>query len=58
MIENLHQQTGDVQRLVQSEPSRTDAFENTLRPQRLADYIGQQQLKRNLSVSLEAAKAR
>lgn len=58
MIENLSSSNESTARLVQSAASRTDAFENTLRPQRLADYIGQDQLKRNLAVSLEAAKSR
>jgi len=36
----------------------TDAFENTLRPTSLTDYIGQSQLKANLKVFLSAAKKR
>jgi len=34
------------------------AYEATLRPRRLADYIGQRQLKSNLEVFLEAARNR
>ncbi|NWJ96073.1 MAG: Holliday junction branch migration DNA helicase RuvB [Chloroflexi bacterium] len=34
------------------------AFEATLRPRRLADYIGQDKLKDNLQIVIEAAKAR
>ena len=34
------------------------AYEATLRPKRLADYIGQRQLKSNLEVFLEAARKR
>lgn len=33
-------------------------FEQSLRPQRLADYVGQQRLKENLAVFLEAARQR
>ena len=33
-------------------------FENTLRPKALNEYIGQEELKRNLTISLEAAKKR
>ncbi|MDP2691602.1 MAG: Holliday junction branch migration DNA helicase RuvB [Candidatus Gracilibacteria bacterium] len=36
----------------------TDAFENTLRPKTLDEYIGQSQLKENLKVFLNAAKKR
>jgi Holliday junction DNA helicase RuvB len=35
-----------------------DAFEQTLRPQRLRDYIGQSRVKDNLAVFLEAARKR
>jgi len=33
-------------------------FENNLRPQKLADFVGQEQIKQNLSISIEAAKKR
>lgn len=35
-----------------------DSEENTLRPQRLEDYIGQEKVKQNLKVFLEAARRR
>jgi Holliday junction DNA helicase RuvB len=35
-----------------------DAFERSLRPRSLADYIGQERIKSNLGVFLEAAKLR
>jgi Holliday junction DNA helicase RuvB len=35
-----------------------DPAEASLRPQRLAEFIGQQQARANLSVFIEAAKAR
>jgi len=35
-----------------------DNFENSLRPKRLADFLGQKQLKENLSIFIEAAKKR
>jgi Holliday junction DNA helicase RuvB len=34
------------------------SFEYSLRPKRLAEYIGQQKVKDNLSIAIEAAKAR
>ena len=33
-------------------------FENTLRPQTLKDYIGQEEMKKNLAIFVEAAKKR
>jgi len=33
-------------------------FENSLRPQKLADFIGQEQIKQNLNISIEATKRR
>jgi holliday junction DNA helicase RuvB len=35
-----------------------DALENTLRPQRLAQYIGQSTIKKNLEIMIQAAKQR
>jgi Holliday junction DNA helicase RuvB len=35
-----------------------DEFERTLRPRRLADFVGQESVKSQLTVSLEAARAR
>ena len=35
-----------------------DTEENVLRPKTMADYVGQQKVKENLSVYIEAAKAR
>jgi len=34
------------------------SFENSLRPRRLADFVGQEQIKENLSIGIEAARAR
>ncbi len=50
---------GTVARLVSGETGDEDArFDSTLRPGTLADYIGQESLKANLRVAIEAAKAR
>ena len=35
-----------------------DEFERTLRPRRLDEFVGQEQLKEQLAVAIEAAKAR
>jgi Holliday junction DNA helicase RuvB len=45
-------------RLVTPERRDDDAAEATLRPQRLADFIGQDQARSNLAVFIEAARAR
>lgn len=46
-------------RMVESQAREEDLpLENSLRPRRLAEYIGQTQVKENLSVFIEAAKQR
>ena len=35
-----------------------DTLEASLRPKRLADFVGQQQARENLSIFIDAAKAR
>ncbi|HEY1361381.1 MAG TPA: Holliday junction branch migration DNA helicase RuvB [Xanthobacteraceae bacterium] len=45
-------------RLVSAERRDEDAAETSLRPQRLAEFIGQQQARSNLAVFIEAARAR
>jgi holliday junction DNA helicase RuvB len=45
-------------RLVTAERREEDVAETSLRPQRLAEFIGQQQARANLSVFIEAARAR
>jgi Holliday junction DNA helicase RuvB len=49
---------GKPDRLVTPERSEDDALEASLRPKRLADFVGQQQARENLSIFIEAAKAR
>src|SRR3984957_13542887 len=45
-------------RLVTPERSEDDTLEASLRPKRLGDLVGQQQARENLSVFIDAAKAR
>jgi Holliday junction DNA helicase RuvB len=45
-------------RLVTPERSDDDSLETSLRPKRLCDFVGQQQARENLSVFIDAAKAR
>jgi holliday junction DNA helicase RuvB len=46
------------QRLVSAERREDDAADSTLRPQRLSEFIGQEQARQNLSVFIDAAKKR
>jgi holliday junction DNA helicase RuvB len=45
-------------RLVAAEPREEDAAEASLRPQRLAEFIGQEQARANLGVFIAAARSR
>ncbi len=45
-------------RTVSAERRDEDAAEATLRPQRLADFVGQEQARKNLGIFIEAARAR
>jgi holliday junction DNA helicase RuvB len=45
-------------RLVTPERNEDDTLDASLRPKRLADFVGQQQARENLSVFIDAAKAR
>ena len=45
-------------RLVTAERREDDAADSSLRPQRLAEFVGQQQARSNLAVFIEAAKTR
>jgi Holliday junction DNA helicase RuvB len=45
-------------RLVTAARKETDAFEATIRPQSLEEFIGQEQARANLKVFIQAAKAR
>jgi holliday junction DNA helicase RuvB len=50
--------TGLDRKLVTPERRDDDAAEASLRPQRLAEFVGQEQARKNLSVFIEAARAR
>src|SRR5438874_8651395 len=45
-------------RLVTPERAEEDSLEASLRPKRLSEFVGQQQARENLSIFIEAAKAR
>src|SRR3569832_816286 len=45
-------------RLVPPERAEEDSLEASLRPKRLSEFVGQQQARENLSIFIEAAKAR
>ncbi|MEI9994967.1 MAG: Holliday junction branch migration DNA helicase RuvB [Rhizomicrobium sp.] len=46
------------ERLVTPERTEDDSLEASMRPKRLADFVGQQQARENLSIFIQAAKAR
>ncbi len=46
------------ERLVTGERNEADAFEATIRPQTLDDFVGQEQARANLKVFIQAARAR
>ncbi len=46
------------ERLVTGARNEADAYEATIRPQALGDFIGQEQARANLSIFIQAAKAR
>jgi len=48
----------DAERLTSPQRRAEDDLESSLRPKRLADFVGQKQARENLSVFIEAAKAR
>src|SRR6201997_4599077 len=45
-------------RIVAPERGEDDTLESSLRPKRLAEFVGQKQARENLSVFIEAAKTR
>src|SRR5215831_16719983 len=45
-------------RLVAPERGEDDTLESSLRPKRLSEFVGQQQARENLSIFIQAAKAR
>lgn len=46
------------QRIISWEEKKVDKFDNSLRPKKLSDYIGQKNIKKHLSVSIQSAKIR
>ncbi|MGZ5855123.1 MAG: AAA family ATPase, partial [Xanthobacteraceae bacterium] len=45
-------------RLITPERREEDIAEASLRPQKLADFVGQEQARKNLAVFIDAARAR
>src|SRR5215467_8119186 len=52
------QSVKEADRVIAPERAEEDELESTLRPKRLAEFVGQQQARENLSVFIEAAKTR
>ena len=45
-----------MERIITSEELESDKFETNIRPQRFGEYIGQNEVKENIKVFVEAAK--
>ncbi|MDR2533031.1 MAG: Holliday junction branch migration DNA helicase RuvB [Oscillospiraceae bacterium] len=59
MIEKTSLNSENTERIVEPEYTAEDTdFEYSLRPKRLGEFIGQEKLKENLKIFIEAAKAR
>jgi len=46
------------ERIISKEELSTDTFDNTIRPQYIKDYIGQNEVKENIKIFIDAAKMR
>jgi Holliday junction DNA helicase RuvB len=57
-VVSLSPQPSASRKLVTAERREEDAAEVSLRPQRLSEFIGQEQARKNLGVFIEAARAR
>lgn len=47
-----------MERIITGEELESDKFETNIRPQRFGEYIGQNEVKENIKVFVEAAKMR
>lgn len=55
----MNEEQNNEERVVEPHAERDEVvLDITLRPQHLADFVGQEQLKQNLSISIQAAKKR
>ena len=57
-IESSEYPENSEERLVAPEPQLGEQYDQSLRPERLKDYIGQKEIKENLEVFIGAAKKR
>ena len=46
------------ERIISKEEISTDTFDNTIRPQYIKDYVGQEEVKENIKIFIDAAKMR
>jgi len=59
IIKSFIQGVSEVNRIISGKPSSEDtSLESSLRPRRLDDFIGQNKIKDNLKIALDAAKGR
>ncbi len=58
-MNNMMQRTNPPNRIVSGQAFEEDArVEASVRPKRLADYIGQQRVKENIDIAIQAARSR
>ena len=50
--------TDSSERLTGAQKNNQDAYENKLRPTSMSEYVGQEKVKSNLAVYIQAAKSR
>ena len=60
MIETDKLRAGSPERLISAQPAdrQEDAIERALRPKRLAEYVGQQKIREQLEIFIQAARKR
>jgi len=48
----------NIERVIDPQEKKEDAFDVTLRPKKLGDFVGQEKIKENLQIFMDAAKGR
>lgn len=54
----IESEAGEMERLVSSKKKDAKVFENKLRPSNFDEYVGQADIKKNLSIAIQASKKR
>ena len=54
----MHDEEEQQERLIDGSANQTDNWDAALRPKKLDEYVGQEKIRANLSVYIQAARAR